>query len=251
MGARNPAAEQPPHRGRDPVSEQTPPAAPSEAPKPHTIADDKSSFHDSVVVRPYPKIIFFWMTWVVSLVAGIFESSGGGTHLGTVWMCFFAFNLLVISFDFSEVISVMMLAVIGVVVFAGLYFGWLPFIGDFFTDLKLRMSKEFYFTMFGLFTIIYVVVFIKTRFDYWEFRHNEVIHRRGVFADIRRYSTEDLRWFKEVPDVLERILCGAGRMILTTPREKQPIVIQHVLGIGRIDEKVADILGVKRVVMKP
>ena len=249
MGARNPAAVEPPHRGRDPVSEQTPPAAPSE---PHTIEDDKPGFHDSVIVRPYPKIIFFWMTWIVSLIAGIIESSSGGDtgHLGTIWMAFFAFNLLVISFDFSEVISVMLLALLGVVVFAGLYFDFLPFIGDFFGSLKLVMSSNFYFTMFGIFTIIYIVMFIKTRFDYWEFRHNEVIHRRGVFADIRRYSTEDLRWFKEVPDVLERILCGAGRMILTTPREKHPIVIQHVLGINRIDEKVADILGVKRVVMK-
>ena len=112
------------------------------------------------------------------------------------------------------------------------------------------MNANFYYTMFGLFSIVYLVVFLKTRFDYWEFRHNEVIHRRGVFADIKRYSTEDLRWFKEVPDVLERILAGSGRMILTTPRETHPIVIEHVLGISRIDEQVADILGVKRVIMQ-
>ncbi len=229
------------------MSEETPAAAPTQKP---SAADDRPSGADRIIVRAYPKIIFFWMTWIVSLIAGIIESSGGGEHLGTIWMAFFAFNLLVIGFDFSEVISVMMLAVIGVVVFAGLYFGWLPFIGNFFSDLKLAMSSAFYYTMFGLFTIIYTIVFIQTRFDYWEFRNNEVIHRRGVFADIRRYSTEDLRWFKEVPDVLERVLCGAGRMILTTPREPTPIVIQHVLGINRIDEKVADILGVKRVVLK-
>ena len=233
------------------MSEQTPGGAPAATPQPHTTAVDKPARSDSVIVRAYPKIIFFWLTWVVSLIAGIIESnsSGGTGQLGTIWMAFFAFNLLVISFDFSEVISVMLLAVIGLVIFAGLYFNFLPFIGDFFSSLQLHMSPTFYFTMFGLFTVIYVVVFIKTRFDYWEFRHNEVIHRRGVFADIRRYSTEDLRWFKEVPDVLERILCGAGRMILTTPREKQPIVIEHVMGINRYDEKVADILGVKRVVM--
>ena len=84
------------------------------------------------------------------------------------------------------------------------------------------MNASFYFTMFGLFTLIYLIVFIKTRFDYWEFRYNEVIHRRGVFADIKRYSTEDLRWFKEIPDVLERILAGSGRMILTTPARAAP-----------------------------
>lgn len=207
---------------------------------------------EKVTVRPYPKVIFFWPTWVFSLVAGIVMAVSGDTppqHLGTVWICVFAFNMLVISFDFNEVISVMVIAVIGMFIFAGLFFDFLGPIGEFFAGLKLEMNANYYWTMFGLFTLIYLFVFLKTRFDYWEFRHNEVIHRRGVFADIKRYSTEDLRWFKEIPDVLERIMCGSGRMILTTPREQHPIVIQHVVGINRIDEKVADILGVKRVTM--
>ncbi len=209
---------------------------------------------EKVTVRPYPKIIFFWPTWVFSIVAAIIVQASGAdkipVHLGTVWMCVFAFNLIVIAFDFTEVISVMVLAVIGMFIFAGLFFNFLGPIGDFFGSLKLEMNANYYWTMFGLFSIIYLFVFLKTRFDYWEFRHNEVIHRCGVFADIKRYSTEDLRWFKEIPDVLERIMCGAGRMILTTPREQHPIVIQHVVGINRIDEKVADILGVKRVTLK-
>ncbi len=206
--------------------------------------------HDRVVVRAYPKIIFFWMTWLASLVCGIIANSSedwGGEHLGTVWLCIFAFNLIVIAFDFTEVVSLMVLAILGLLVFAGLYFGWLPFIGDFFSTLHAKMNPAYYFAVFGTFTVIYLFMFIKTRFDYWEFRHNEVIHRCGVFADIKRYSTEDLRWFKEIPDVLERFICGSGRMIITTPREQHPIVIQHVLRINSIDERVADILGKKLV----
>ena len=64
------------------------------------------------------------------------------------------------------------------------------------------------------------------------------------------FTPRYLGLFKEIPDVIERLLCGSGRMILTTPREPHPIVIQHVVGINRIDEKVADILGVKRVTLK-
>jgi hypothetical protein len=228
-----------------------PEAAPSDIQP--TAAKDKPVEADRVIVRAYPKVIFFWSTWICSLIAGIIQSAQAPdfpTHLGTVWMCIFAFNLLVISFDFTEVISVMILALVGLLVFAGLYFDFLSFVGEFFANLELQMGASFYFTMFGVFTILYGIVFVKTRFDYWEFRHNEVIHRRGIFADIKRYSTDDLRWFKEVPDVLERILCGSGRMIITTPIEKHPIVIDHVLGIGRIDEKVTDILGVKRVIAK-
>lgn len=230
------------------MSEETE-AASTPAPTPED--KPKESSPDRVILRPYPKVIFFWMTWLTSLIAGIITTSGSDPkHLGTVWMCIFAFNLVVIAYDFTEIISIMFLSLIGLLIFAGLYFDFLSFIGAFFAKLQLDMNESFYWTMFGLFTIIYFFVFLKTRFDYWEFRYNEVIHRRGVFADIKRYSTEDLRWFKEVPDVLERIICGSGRMILTTPRETHPIVIQHVVGINRIDEQVADILGVKRVTLK-
>lgn len=203
-----------------------------------------------VIVRSYPKIVFFWLTWVASLVMAIIVGDGtvqSHPHLGTIWLCIFAFNLLVISFDFNEVVSVMVLAVGVALVLSLVLLDWLGPVGDFFSQLRVYMNRSFYFTVFGLFTILYVFVFIKTRFDYWEFRYNEVIHRRGLFADIKRYSTEDLRWFKEIPDVMERLLAGSGRMILTTPRENHPIVIDHVLRIGSIDEQVADILGTKRV----
>jgi hypothetical protein len=221
-------------------------------PPPALAARPESKRPSRVVVRPYPKVIFFWLTWIVSLVGGIVAGPDvdANPHLGTVWMCVFAFNLLVISFDFTELISMLVGALILVLVFAGLYFGWLPWIGDFFAGLRIYMNKAFYFATFGLFSIIYLLVFIRTRFDYWEFRYNEVIHRRGLFADIKRYSTEDLRWFKEVPDVLERLLAGSGRMILTTPREQNPIVLEHVLRIGTIDEQVADILGTKKVTLQ-
>ena len=222
------------------------PAAPSPSPAPTSVPGRPGDLR--VIVRPYPKVIFFWLTWLFSLVAALLvKGEGESTHLGTIWMCVFAFNLLVISFDFTEVISLLVLALIAGLVFAGLYFDFLPFFGKFFRELDVYMNATYYWTMFGLFSIVYGFVFLRTRLDYWEFRHNEVIHRRGLFADLKRYSTEDLRWFKEIPDVLERLLCGSGRMILTTPREPHPIIIEHVLGIGSIDDKVADLLGTKRV----
>lgn len=227
----------------DPVSapsSQTPPT-----PGRPTVAADAR-----VVVRPMPKVIFFYLTWLASLVMGIIAAATGSSqpeHLGTVWMCIFAFNLLVIAFDFTEVISIASVFGILVVVFAGLYFKFLGFIGSFFQRLDVEMNSGFYFAVFGIFSIIYAIIFVKSRFEYWEFRHNEVLHRAGMFGEIKRYSTEDLRWFKQIPDVLERILLKSGRMVLTTPREPSPIVLEHVIGIEGADEKIAELLGTKRV----
>lgn len=227
------------------MPDPTPQGAP---PPPHVHAPRDGNAHKPVIVRAYPKIIFFWPTWIISLVAALLVKADS-PHLGTVWMCVFAFNLLVISFDFTELVSLLMLALIAVIVFAGLYFDFLGAFGDFFQDLRAHANASFYWSMFGLFSVIYLCVLVRTRLNYWEFRHNEVIHRKGLFADLKRYSTEDLRWFKEIPDVLERLMCGSGRMILTTPRESHPIVIEHVIGIGTIDDRVADILGTKRVTL--
>jgi hypothetical protein len=205
-----------------------------------------------VVVRPLPKVVFFWLTWLASLVAGIVVHVHGHPprHLGTLWMGVFALNLVVISFDVTETVGVAILGLLLATFFAGLYFGFLGFFGSFVGNLDVQMNAGFYFTVFGVFTAIYAVVLVRSRFEYWEFRNNEVLHRTGIFGEIKRYGTEDLRWFKEVPDLLERILLGAGRMVLTTPREPAPIVISHVVRIDDKDERIAELLGTKRVVVR-
>jgi hypothetical protein len=205
-----------------------------------------------VVVRPMPKVVFFYLTWLVSLVFGIIQASASSApaHLGTIWMAVFALNLMVISFDFTETISVAVVLGIVAVVFAGLYFNFLGPIADFFKGLKIEMNPGFYFSMFGLFTVVYAIVAIRSRFEYWEFRNNEVLHRSGIFGEIKRYSTQDMRWFKEIPDVFERILLRAGRMVLTTPQERAPIVINHVIGIQSVDDRIAELLGAQRVTLK-
>lgn len=233
------------------MADPTVPAPAAPPPAPHA-APAGAPREPAVVVRPMPKVVFFYLTWLASLVFGIISAASKTppAHLGTVWMCIFAFNLLVISFDFTEVVSIAVILGILVLILAGLYFHFLSFVGDFFRNLDIDMNSGFYFAVFGLFSLMYIFVFVRSRFEYWEFRNNEVLHRAGIFGEIKRYSTEDLRWFKEIPDVLERILLKSGRMVLTTPRETHPIVIEHVLGIEGADERIAELLGTKKVTFK-
>lgn len=232
------------------MADPTFPPSPSRAPVPGATPAPPGPL-PRVVVRPMPKVVFFYLTWIASLVFGIIAASSDPdpVHLGTIWMAVFTFNLLVISFDFNEVVSIAVVFFLLMLVFAGLYFDFLGFVGDFFRGLDIHMNSSFYFAVFTVFTVIYAAILIKSRFEYWEFRHNEVLHRSGLFGEIKRYSTEDIRWFQQIPDVLERILLRSGRMVITTPREPMPLVIENVVGIANVDERITEILGTKRVTM--
>lgn len=205
-----------------------------------------------VVVRPMPKIVFFYLTWIGSFVCAAISglSDSPPAHLGAFWLGLLTLNLLVISFQFTETISIAVAFGVVAFVLAGLYFEFLNPILRFLGDRRIDMNTEFYVSVGAVFSVIYLIVWLRSRFDYWEFRHNEVLHRSGLFGEIKRYSTEDLRWFKEIPDVLERILLGSGRMVLTTPREPHPLVIEHVLFIERKDDRIAEMLAAKKVTLK-
>ena len=110
--------------------------------------------------------------------------------------------------------------------------------------LNPMMNQGFYWIMFVTFTVIYLFVWANTRVNYWEFRPNEVIHRYGFFSKAKRYRPELIRWDRVMPDVMERLLLGTGTMVLTTSQEPHPLVLEHVPGVSRVDERIAAVLGV-------
>jgi len=217
------------------------------------MASDSSpdSTHDDslrVIVRPLPKVVFFYPIWIISLVCGLLFGGDPSPNVGLAWMAVFFFNLLVISFDFNEERSLVLILTSVVALFCALFFGVLGSVSTWFLSLQPQMNSVFFLMVFTGFSVVFFFVLLKTRLDYWEFRPNEVVHRYGLFPKMKRYSTEDMRWDKTVPDLLERLLLRSGTIILTTPHEKQPVVLEHVPGIGKLDDRIADLLGVKQVV---
>ncbi|MFT7462409.1 MAG: hypothetical protein ACI9EF_000749 [Pseudohongiellaceae bacterium] len=199
----------------------------------------------SVVVRPLPKVVFFYLTWLVSGICALLTPDA---TTGLIWMGTFFFNLLVISFDFNEERSIIAVLAVVVGAFCLTYFDMLGSVSAWLTGLQPIMSSTFYWMIFAGFSAVFITVWMRTRFDYWEFRPNEIVHRYGIFPKMKRYSTEDLRWDKTVPDMLERVLLGTGSIVLTTPHEKHPVILEHVMRIGYLDDRIADILGVKQVI---
>ncbi len=213
----------------------------------------------TVIVRPYPKIVYLYLTWLVSIFCGILqkqlpigktleaEFAGESALVGRIWIFVFIFNLLVISFEFSRIRSVAIILGVLAFIFAGIQFGFLAAVGVFLRDLPLLMNETFYFVVAAVFTIIYLLVFLTTRFNYWEFQPNEILHHHGFLGDVRRYPTRGLRMQKEITDVLEHILLRAGTLVLEPPGVDRPIVLENVINLNKVEDKIQRLLGTLKV----
>jgi len=230
------------------------------APSPETGSLDETR----VIVRSYPKVVYLYLTWIASLVCGLLHpaveaiDAGGAVRfsaddvtmafaLGRLWLGIFVFNLLVISFEFSRIRSVAIAMFVIAFVFAGIQFGFLDPVKNFLGGLELLMTKGFYYSMAAVFSIIYLLVFINTRFSYWEIQPNEIMHHHGFLGDVHRYPTRGLRMKKEITDVLEYILLRAGTLVLDPQGEARPIVLENVINLNKVEDKIQRLLGTLKV----
>ena len=221
----------------------------------------------SVFVRPYPKVVYLYLTWIVSLICGLLQPVGktaelaDGTFslaytaeqmdlahtLGRVWLAIFVFNILVIAFEFSRIRSVALAFFVIALVLAAAHWNFLDVVGQFFGGLELLMNKIFYFAMTAMFSIIYLLVFINTRFNYWEIQPNEILHHHGFMGDVHRYPTRGLRMKKEITDILEYILLRAGTLVMNPVGQERPIVLENVINLNKVEDKIQRLLGTLKV----
>jgi len=128
-------------------------------------------------------------------------------------------------------------------------FGFLDNLTTFFSNLGLVMNKSFYFTFAILYSIIFLLVWVNSRFNYWEIQPNEILHHHGFLGDVHRYPTRGLRMKKEITDVLEFILLRAGTLVLDPQGEERPIVLENVIGLNAVEDKIQRLLGTLKVRM--
>ena len=228
-------------------------------------AQESAAFETTrVIVRSYPKVVYLYLTWIACLVCGLLHPAGDQIDdkgairfsaedmtmaftLGRLWLAIFVFNLLVISFEFSRIRSVAIALFVVAFIFAGIHWGFLGPVKSYLGGLELLMSKSFYFSMAAVFSIIYLLVFINTRFSYWEIQPNEILHHHGFLGDVHRYPTRGLRMKKEITDVLEYTLLRAGTLVLDPQGEERPIVLENVIGLNLVEDKIQRLLGTLKV----
>ena len=246
----------------------------------------KEFSQDCIKLVPYPKIVFMYPTLVLSLVVAICLSvmdqpraepaatpaesgqtsveddsaeppaatikQGAAVFLSLVFLGIFAINLLVLTFDFprshSLTLIISLLAIfLGLVLLSQWRPGLLGGITNWLSSLQPMANATFYWIIFGIGMAIALAVKVVVRFDYWEIRPNEILHHHGLWGNLKRYSAPHVRIDKEVNDVFEYMLLGAGRLILQPSGEQRAFVLDNVLRITQREKEITKLLGVLKV----
>jgi len=240
---------------------------------------------DCIKLVPYPKIVFMYPTLVLALVVAICLSVVGqpraelatpatGTEqaaanqallikeptikqdvavfLSLIFLGLFAINLLVLTFDFprshSLTLIIFLLAVfLGLMLLSQWKPGLLGWITNWLSSLQPMANATFYWMIFGIGMAIAIAVKLVVKFDYWEIRPNEILHRHGLWGNLRRYSAPHVRIDKEVNDVFEHLLLKSGRLILQPSGEQRAFVLDNILNIDKREEEITKLLGILKV----
>lgn len=232
-----------------------------EEPKPEasSSSDKKSGKSQRILLVPYPKFVFMYPTLIVAAVASILMWIGGYQQVDpttdtlpvvmtALFLAVMMANMFIIVFDFPRATSLTLVFVLTSVALGS----WmliiakpdiLPSVGRFVTTVRPVANTSF----FGCITIgmilMYVAIMIKVKFNYWELRNNELLHHHGFLSDLKRYPAPNLRVDKEINDVFEFMLLGAGRLILHPTTEKRAIVLDNILFVSDKERQLTSMLG--------
>ncbi|MEE2990194.1 MAG: hypothetical protein VX715_06245 [Planctomycetota bacterium] len=245
----------------------------------------RKSSEDCIKLVPYPKIVFMYPTLVLSLIVAICLSvvgepraelttpaaeteqaetnqqiliketmikQGVAVFLSLVFLGIFFINLLVLTFDFprshSLTLVISLLSIfLGLVLLSQWKPGLLGGVTTWISSLQPMANATFYWIIFSIGMVIAIAVKVVVKFDYWEIRPNEILHHHGLWGNLKRYSAPHVRIDKEVNDVFEYMLLGAGRLILQPSGEQRAFVLDNVLRITQREEEITKLLGVLKV----
>ena len=176
---------------------------------------------------------------------------------GIVFLIVFSVNMIVMSLDFPRFT---LIAVILFVMFLAVLLLYLASLGvDFLSPLQalsrhlyFAANAGFYFAMAGILGVMFLTIWATRHLDYWEVRPNEVLHHHGPLSDLERYPTLQLKFDKEIPDILEFLLgLGSGRLVLYFSNSDRSVVLDHVLFINAKEEALKSLMGRLQVQVSP
>jgi hypothetical protein len=152
------------------------------------------------------------------------------------FMAVFALNMVVMALDFPRFTLIAVVLLGGLLAFfflwLNVYFDLIPPIVNALEHVYAAANAQFYFVFATIIFLSLAMIYVTRWLDYWEVLPNEILHHHGPLSDLERYPTFNLKFDKEIPDVLEFLLLGAGRLVMHPQGEQKSIVLDNVLFIN-------------------
>jgi hypothetical protein len=168
--------------------------------------------------------------------------------LAVLFLGVLAFNLLIMAIDFPRftIVALLLLAAFLTffVLWIGAYFDFelMRAIRSLMAGIYSYANAEFYFLVAAVLTVIFAIIYITRWLDYWQIMPNEILHHHGPLSDLERYPTMNLKFDKEIPDVLEFLFLGSGRLVLHVTEERKAIVLDNVLFINSVEAALKNLM---------
>ncbi len=215
-----------------------PPAAPSPAPAslaatpagavvdPTTETTSDRS-HKRLAVRSHSQVIYFFPTLLAAAVSMFMAPSSGAAGSANLFLAVFFGNLLFVLFDFNSLRTLIATLFLLVGGFAAYSFGLMTPLTDRLGLLDATMNTHA-FALFALFLGALVLGdYVWSHLNRWEFSANEVKHIQAFRGHTANYPGRGLRFQVRTKDVFERLLLGAGTIVLLVGRKK--VLIPNVI----------------------
>jgi hypothetical protein len=225
------------------------PQAEVNAPKPAAAEPRRP---ERVVLRDYPKIVLLYPTFHAAIVCGFatwFWKESADVICGRAFLIVSMLNLIVLSFEFPRTTSLTLLFFIIALVFGAIWINQhvVTFLGplrDLVQKLQPAANAQFYWLFAAGLGVIYALVLVDTRFDYWEVMPNELLHHHGILGNVNRFPAPQLKLEKEITDVFEFFLLRSGRLLIHPTNERRAIVLENVPNINRREQEIQNLLRV-------
>ncbi|MFX0087422.1 MAG: hypothetical protein ACFFAU_17360 [Candidatus Hodarchaeota archaeon] len=210
---------------------------------------------DYIIIRSYPETLFFYPSMIVGFIAFLVEltivpglnqadATSMSNFIGTFFFAVFAFNFIIVAFDFGVGKTALIAAGVIIIVLAFIILQEQLGIEQFGFDLPdITASIEFYFFFTVLVFLHLIIIYIYSRIDYWLISPTEIYHHRGILGDEKRFgNAQHAHIEKTSPDIFEKMLFLSGDLFIKPETDPHIYRISNVFRINTKEKEIRKIL---------
>ncbi|UCE13719.1 MAG: hypothetical protein JSV04_00755 [Candidatus Heimdallarchaeota archaeon] len=229
-----------------------------ETPKTQEIKPKKEK--DYIKVRGYPETLFFYPSMLVAFIVfmiyffadaladmGFILDDSMKSALGTFFFAVFAFNFIIVAFDFGLGKTALIAAIVIIAILIYLLLrtqeAFQETLSLGFDWPEITASMEFYFFFAALVFIHLIIIYIYSRIDYWLISPTEIYHHRGILGDEKRFgNAQHAHIEKTTPDIFEKMLFLSGDLFIKPETDPHIYRISNVFRANKKESEIRNIL---------